>query len=262
MQQKTLQILKDQFDTDPLCISVDGQLAGSAIKIPYPVRSLNANTIEEINGNNLQFKRFYNRFYWGYDFAENAIGSLLYGKHIKIARQLRSNMLKIKPGSSVLSVACGTGGDFETIPPAVLSTLHIVGLDISGGMVRQCRKKFNKWNIGIDLFVGSAEDLLFNDNAFDMVFSFGGINFFNSPQKAVRELIRVAKPGTRVFYGDETELIIRGSYQKLPLLKHFFKGKEFQINPLSWVPPTAKNPAYHTLWDGKMYVVSCEKKKW
>ena len=206
--------------------------------------------------NNLHFKKFYNSIYWGYDFAEEVIGGLIYGNKLNTARQQRSKLFNLLPHTSILSVGCGTGCDFEYFPTGILSTMHIVGIDISEGMLKQCQKKFRKWNINIDLIIGMAEELPFDDNTFDIVFSFGGINFFNSPFRAVSELIRVAKHKTTVLFGDETEFFFKNSYQKLPFLHWFYRDKNINLNPLSWIPSTAINPIYHTFWDNKMYVVS------
>ena len=54
-----------------------------------------------------------------------------------------------------------------------------------------------------DLFLGNAECLPFADESFDVVFHVGGINFFNDRAKAIREMIRVAKPGSKILIADE-----------------------------------------------------------
>lgn len=41
-----------------------------------------------------------------------------------------------------------------------------------------------------------------------MVFHIGGINFFNDKGKAVVEMIRVAKPGAKIYVGDEKKKLI------------------------------------------------------
>jgi len=42
-----------------------------------------------------------------------------------------------------------------------------------------------------------------------VVFHFGGINFFNDKAAAIREMIRVAKPGTKFVIGDENEALAK-----------------------------------------------------
>jgi len=46
--------------------------------------------------------------------------------------------------------------------------------------------------------------LLFVDGIFDVVFRVGGINFFNDKARAIAEMIRVARPGTKIVIVDES----------------------------------------------------------
>ncbi len=62
-----------------------------------------------------------------------------------------------------------------------------------------------KWKLGVTLFKGTAERLPFQNEVFDVVFHFGGINFFNDKAAVIREMIRVAKPGIKFVIGDENE---------------------------------------------------------
>lgn len=54
-----------------------------------------------------------------------------------------------------------------------------------------------KWKLDPALFMGAAEHLPFRDEAFEVVFHFGGINFFSDKAAAIREMLRVAKPGCK-----------------------------------------------------------------
>ncbi len=63
------------------------------------------------------------------------------------------------------------------------------------------------------LFQGEASRLPFRAEVFDCVFHVGGINFFSDPNRAIREMIWVAKPGTKIVISDETEDVVT---QQLP----------------------------------------------
>jgi ubiquinone/menaquinone biosynthesis C-methylase UbiE len=65
-------------------------------------------------------------------------------------------------------------------------------------MLKRCRKRLAKWKRTAQLFQGEAERLPFRDGIFDVVFHVGGINFFNDQARAIAEMIRVARPGTKV----------------------------------------------------------------
>jgi len=54
------------------------------------------------------------------------------------------------------------------------------------------------------LSVCDAQRLPFPDNFFDAAFHFGGINLFGDIRLAIGEMERVARPGGRVLFGDES----------------------------------------------------------
>ena len=76
------------------------------------------------------------------------------------------------------------------------------------------------------LFEGEAEHLPFRSESFDCVFHVGGINFFNDKGRALRELVRVAKPGVKIVVVDETEKVVKGMYEKMPGTAGYFGEKE------------------------------------
>jgi ubiquinone/menaquinone biosynthesis C-methylase UbiE len=57
--------------------------------------------------------------------------------------------------------------------------------------------------VEIELLHGIAEKLPFRDESFDVVFHVGGINAFEDKSQAIKEMIRVAKPGTKIVIADE-----------------------------------------------------------
>ena len=69
--------------------------------------------------------------------------------------------------------------------------------------------------------MGNAECLPFKDKSFDVVFHFGGINFFNDRAAAIREMIRVAKPGTKFVIGDENEDLAQ-RYENIPVMDGWY----------------------------------------
>ncbi len=53
------------------------------------------------------------------------------------------------------------------------------------------------------LILGEAEDLPVQDGQFDAALSIGGFNYFNDPEKALREMARAVKPGGTIVVSDE-----------------------------------------------------------
>lgn len=86
-------------------------------------------------------------------------------------------------------------------------------------MPQKCQKKWSA-KTNLSLVHGSAEDLPFADNSFDIVFHSGGINFFSDKAKAISEMIRIAKPGTKILIANETADYIDSQYKKAHFLKN------------------------------------------
>jgi ubiquinone/menaquinone biosynthesis C-methylase UbiE len=124
------------------------------------------------------------------------------GERRRLGEYLRE--LEITPNGDVLEVAIGTGRNVKYLPQEAT----YFGIDISLGMLKQCRKLSRK-KLRIHLFLGEAEHLPFVDDAFDTVYHVGGINFFNDKAGALQEMIRVAKPGSKLLVVDETEKVAK-----------------------------------------------------
>jgi ubiquinone/menaquinone biosynthesis C-methylase UbiE len=168
------------------------------------------------------------------------------------------NKLEWKNGSSVLYVSIGTGKDLDFIPDEVdRSTLKIVGADISSGMLKKCRRKF-KDKLNLSLVHCCAEDLPFKDNSFDIVFHVGGINFFNDRKKAIEEMMRVSKNGTKLLIADETNDLIEKQYKKSNFSKKYFQNSSVDLTEIQNLVP-ANERQTEILWDGKFYCITFRK---
>ena len=100
----------------------------------------------------------------------------------------------VKSGQRVLDVACGTGVLSRTAAERVGETGSVTGLDINEGMLAVARQKAPQ----INWRQGNAEDLPFDDNSFDAVVSQFGLMFFEDRPAAIREMMRVLRPGKRM----------------------------------------------------------------
>jgi len=103
-------------------------------------------------------------------------------------------------------------------------------------MLRKCRKNLRKWKRAAKLFHGEAEHLPFRDEV-DVVFHVGGINFFNDKAGAIQEMVRVAKPGTKIVIVDETEKLVKEQYEKTPLVGKYFKKRAATVADPSILVP-------------------------
>jgi ubiquinone/menaquinone biosynthesis C-methylase UbiE len=48
-------------------------------------------------------------------------------------------------------------------------------------MLANCQLNLQRWRMDADRYLDNAERLPFADSSFDVVYHFGGINFFNYP---------------------------------------------------------------------------------
>lgn len=100
----------------------------------------------------------------------------------------------VAPGQRVLDIACGTGALTLAAAARVGATGSVVGLDPNPEMLAVARRKPTR----IEWIEGRAESLPMPDGSFDAVVSQFGFMFFDDRVKAMREMMRVLRPGGRL----------------------------------------------------------------
>src|SRR5438128_1627531 len=98
----------------------------------------------------------------------------------------------VEPGMRVLDVACGTGN--AAIPAARAGGL-VTGLDLVPELLDGGRRKAAATGLEIDWVEGDAEELPFEEGAFDRVVSTFGHMFAPRHQRAAEEMARVCGKG-------------------------------------------------------------------
>jgi ubiquinone/menaquinone biosynthesis C-methylase UbiE len=207
---------------------------------------------EKLTGSNQKYNRLYETIGGFYDDTQRVACAL---RGISPSQYFLSylRLLEIKPGDSVLETSVGTGLNFKYLPRGA----KLFGLDLSAEMLANCQANLRRWEMDADLFLGNAEDLPFANDSFDVVFHVGGINFFNDRAKAIREMIRVAKPGTRLLIADETEEHVKDTYERIPITSRYFKNRREPVKaPIDLVPPEMQEIHLDILRDGRFYALT------
>lgn len=103
----------------------------------------------------------------------------------------------------MLEVAVGTGANLPFLSRSVTLEGAIVAIDLSVSMMRIAQLRAKSLPTPIHFVRADACYLPFADNTFDAVFHFGGLNMFGDVGTALREMVRVAKPGASIVVSDE-----------------------------------------------------------
>jgi arsenite methyltransferase len=107
------------------------------------------------------------------------------------------DLLRLRPGDSVLDVACGTGLSFGPIEAAIGPAGRLLGIELSPDMLDLARERVTRsgWN-NVSLIESAVQDA-------DLPFAVDAILFnythdvLRSPE-ALARIFRAAKPGARV----------------------------------------------------------------
>ena len=127
-------------------------------------------------------------------------------KHQKIIREMFAPVTQaliedaeITGRRAVLDVATGPGEPALSIAGLIGPEGKVVGTDAVPEMVEAARREGQRRGLHNASFeVAFADSLPFPANTFDAVVSRFGVMFFSSPVDAVRECLRVLKPGGRI----------------------------------------------------------------
>lgn len=212
---------------------------------------------QALTGLNRRFAAMYDWFSFGYRFF-SAIAFAFIGVPEDQARREVTDRLDPK-GGRVLEVSIGPGVNLPYLVGRP-DVGEIFGLDISLGQLNRCREYLAHRGWDVQLQLGNAEQLPYQDNTFSGVFHLGGINFFNDKKKAIDEMIRVAKPGTRILICDENEKGAQAYERVIPgFLKNVGKMRETVIAPVALVPPGMQELRLFDVWKGWMYCIEFRK---
>jgi ubiquinone/menaquinone biosynthesis C-methylase UbiE len=212
---------------------------------------------EELKGSDAKFRKEYDRMANDiYDNSMDWLFDLFYEDEEKVRTDM-IDLLELKDDFRVLEIGCGTGRDSVHIAKRVRKG-SFFAQDLSIEMLKKCRDRFaadsSSEDQDIEFFLGNASYLPFEDNYFDAVFHFGGLNEFTEGKLALEEISRVVKTGGKVVLGDES---------MAPWLRDHEYGKVLLNNnslwehniPLEILPENALNVTLRWILGNSFYVI-------
>jgi len=118
-----------------------------------------------------------------------------FGRLVKRRIERAINHMNIAETDRILDLGIGTGVSLNYYPDRG----HIVGVDLSAGMLREARKKIRERGLRhATVFQANALQLPFADDTFDHVFISHVISVVSDPYRLVQEAQRVAKENARI----------------------------------------------------------------
>ena len=142
--------------------------------------------------------RFARELFRGLPRLYDALAELLsFGQNRRWRRAMVDPIVLTEP-RQVLDVAAGTAG--VSIQLAQRTTGHVVGIDLTEGMLREGQRRVRAEALGsrVDLVVGRAEEMPFAAGTFDGLTFTYLLRYVADPAGTMRELVRVLRPGAPI----------------------------------------------------------------
>lgn len=180
------------------------------------------------SSNFLHIKNIFESISSEYDFMNDL---MTFKNHSKWKKEI-AEIAKYSYPKKILDVATGTGD--IAINLSKIKGSKIEGVDVSGNMLKIARKKIDELKIdNIVLKTCEAENLVFEDNHFDIVSIGYGVRNFSNLEKGLSESYRVLKKDGKLIILETSipeNLIIKFMYTiitsiYIPLIAFIFSGK-------------------------------------
>ncbi len=147
---------------------------------------------------------------FGYDFWDGdrkyGYGGYRYdGRWRKVAEEM-AEYYKLKPGKKVLDIGCGKAHLLYELTK-VVPGIEVVGLDISEYAIANAKEEVRPY-----LIKGTAQNLTFEDNSFDLVISINTLHNLRvyDLKKSIQDIERISKENSYIvvesFRNDEEEV--------------------------------------------------------
>ncbi len=139
--------------------------------------------------------------------------------HRPVTEKLIARMA-VDPADSILEVGCGDGWAVRRLA-ALCPQGAVVGIDVADEMIDLARRKSVEFS-NVLFSVGAAEEIPWAEDYFQHIVSVESAYYWPSPERAVRELFRVAAHGGRIY-------TLMHYYQENPHARHWQQHVELPL---------------------------------
>ena len=126
-------------------------------------------------------------------FAEKRQQDLINGmkpSHRFVEKPMMKSMIPNLKNKKVLMLGCGTGEESKLLETFGASLNQLTGIDLSSKSIEIAKRSYQD----IEFVVGDMNELPFESESFDFVYSSLAIHYSATPEMAYKEVYRVLKP--------------------------------------------------------------------
>jgi ubiquinone/menaquinone biosynthesis C-methylase UbiE len=140
-----------------------------------------------MKSDSLAIKQRYDRIAPYFDGMQSIMEGFFY-------RRWRKKLWAKVDGIHILEVGVGTGKNFDYYP----ADAQITAIDFSSAMLNQAEHKKTRKAVSVNLNLMDIQSLCYADNTFDVVIATFVFCSVASPQKGLKEVCRVCRPGGQI----------------------------------------------------------------
>ncbi|KAA3658186.1 MAG: methyltransferase domain-containing protein [Chloroflexi bacterium] len=178
----------------------------------------------------IDFAVYDKNFYKSQDIIEEEDFIPLLRNQTRIVWPIEKDILKkhgLSAGMRVADICCGCG-DVPLLICRDFSPSYILGIDHSEPAISYARDLQSGFDIrNAEFQRGDATALMINDNTFDFVLCRLSLQIFSQPSLILKELIRIAKPGARIYVMCEDYDLIMGYPESEMIHKTYERAAEY-----------------------------------
>ena len=177
------------------------------------------------------------------------------------ARQQLIKRLELKKNGSVLETGVGNGPNLPIIAKQIGRDGQLDGMDISCEILKVARSRMKTKGIQVELIQGNASYLPYKTAMFDAVLHVGALNQFGDKKRAIDEMHRVAKPGSKIVICDEGLAPSKG---KTLLGRWILKNEPVVFAhkpPVELVPNGVEDLKVYWVWQRTFWVIEFRKQR-